>query len=71
MKIKYIHFTEPEKEKVCDSVALNERDTNFRRAFFSGPWDPMRPQEKYDKYLLEKMEKDKEMGYILSYQVMS
>lgn len=36
MKIKYVHCSEPEKEKVCDSVKLNERDTFFRRSFFYG-----------------------------------
>ena len=71
MKIKYVHFSEPEKEKVCNSVKLNERDTFFRRAFFTGPEDPLKPQEEYDKYLLEKMEKDKEKGVLLSYQVIS
>lgn len=45
MRVQYVHFSEPEKEKVCDSVELNRRDTQFRRTFFTGPEDPMKPQE--------------------------
>lgn len=71
MKIKYVHFSEPEREKMCDSVELNRKDTFFRRSFFTGPEDSMKPQDEYDEYLLEKMEKDKEKGYILSYQVLA
>lgn len=71
MKIKYVHFSDPETERTCDSVRLNEMDTFFRRSFFTGPEDPMKPQEEYDKYLLEKMEKDKERGYLLSYRVIN
>lgn len=70
MKIKYIHFSEPEKEKVCDSVVLNKRDAFFRMSLFNEKFST-KPQEEYDKYLLRKMEKDKEKGYILSYEVVA
>ena len=69
MKIKYIHSSEPEREKMCDSVELNKRDTYFRRSFFTNPDDPLKPQDEYDKCLLEKMERDKEKGVLLSYQI--
>lgn len=69
MKIKYIHSSEPEREKICDSVALNKRDTYFRRSFFTNTDDPLKPQDEYDKYLLEKMERDKKKGVLLSYEV--
>lgn len=58
MKIKYIHFTEPDKIKIYDTkVALNKN-----------PFYRM-TQEEFDKLELSKMERDKQKGHILAYEV--
>lgn len=57
MKIKYIHFSEPNKVKIYDTeVALKKSPYKM-------------PQEKFDKIELQHMERDKQKGYILSYEI--
>ena len=58
MKIKYIHFSEPNKEKVYDT----------EKSLKNNPVISMN-QEEWDKHELERMKKDKERGHILSYEI--
>lgn len=68
MKIKYVHVSDPQKEKLCDTVVWNKSETRFTRRFFR-PEEPMTPQDEYDKWILKSMKSDKKKGYILFYQI--
>lgn len=60
MKIKYIHQSDPDKAKIFDTVvAYNKTPHNFKH----------KTQEEYDILTLCRMKEDKELGIILSYEV--
>ena len=60
MKIKYIHFTEPETEKIYDTEkvfnSLNNPHVHDT-------------QEEFDAFELRHFATDKELGIILNYEV--
>lgn len=58
MKIKYIHFSDPETEKIYDTEVSLLRNPFIHKT-----------QEEFDQFELENMERDKNKGYILSYEV--
>ena len=68
MKIKYIHLSNPEEEKVMNSVTLRNVDENFARNLF-GNSAKTRTQEEYDEWLLKKLKKEKIEGKILRYEI--
>ena len=56
MKIKYVHFENPEKEKEVDFGLLYQNHyLPFHRAFF--PDKEAIPQEKWEKEALERLKK--------------
>jgi hypothetical protein len=65
MKIKYVHSSDPNTEKVMDSREQQRADESFRRIFCLKHYTP----EEYDRYLLEKLEKDKAKGRIIRYEI--
>lgn len=67
MKIQYRHIMEPEKEKICDSEIQRFFRDDFSRMFHFETGGET--QEEYDTWLLDKFQKDKEKGLILSYEV--
>ena len=58
MKIKYIHFSEPNKEKIHDTKIVLRKNLFIKQS-----------QKEFDAFTLQKMEKDKKEGYILSYEI--
>lgn len=58
MIIKYIHYSEPKKVKIYDTV----------KTLLKNPFYKM-TQEEFDALELRNMERDKTKGYILSYEV--
>ena len=58
MKILYVHFSEPDKEKVHDTVKALKNNTFLRVT-----------QKEFDDFTLKKMEEDRKRGYILKYEV--
>lgn len=58
MKIKYIHFSEPNKEKIYDTEVALRKNPFYRMT-----------QEKFDELELKHMEEGKEKGHILSYEI--
>lgn len=62
MKIKYVHFSEPESEKIFDTVKAYKN-----RVSFGNETIRKQTQEDYDQQTLKKMEEDKQSGIILSY----
>ena len=60
MKIKYIHFSEPETEKIYDTVKVFHNPNNPR---------VFKTQEEFDAFELEHFAKDKERGTIISYEI--
>lgn len=69
MKIKYVWFSEPEKEKILDTVEARRKMPCFERDL-NGNWQPSTmSQEEYDEQTLVGMEKDKISGRVLSYEV--
>ena len=69
MKIKYVHFSEPEKEKFFDTKNSYRSHVNFSRMFFPGA-SPKTPEE-WDAFELSKLKRNLEKGYILSYEVIN
>ena len=67
MIIKYVHSSNPEVEKSMNTVAHRAIDENFARSLFGN--SKKRTQEEYDKWLQEKLEKEKAEGKILRYKV--
>lgn len=57
MLIEYIHFSEPNRVKVYDTV--KSRKNNYIKM----------TQEDWDKHELKKMEEDKNKGHIISYKI--
>ena len=68
MKIKYIHHSEPGVEKILDTKVHRQKSDEFSKTFGFGGAEP---QEKHDKWLLEKLAREKEEGLILSYEVIA
>ena len=58
MKIKYIHSSEPDKVNTYDTEIALKNNPFIRLS-----------QEAFDKLEIEHMERDKEKGYILSYEI--
>lgn len=58
MKIKYVHFSEPENEKIYDTEVALKRNPSIHKT-----------QEEFDQFELRHMERDKSKGYILSYEI--
>lgn len=58
MKIKYIHYSEPEAEKVYDT----------ERAFKNSP-SVFKTQEEFDTFELKHFAEDKVRGIIISYEI--
>lgn len=65
MKIKYVHSSDPNTEKVMDSRKQQREDEIGGRIFGSERKTP----EEYDRYLLEKLEKQKAEGRIIRYEI--
>lgn len=65
MKIKYVHSSDPNTEKVMDSRKQQRIDENIGRLFSIERKTP----EEYDRYLLEKLEKEKTKGRIIRYEI--
>ena len=64
MKIKYVHFSEPENEKIFNTVKAYKN-----RVTFGSEAIRKQTQEDYDQQTLKKMEKDKQSGIVLSYEI--
>jgi hypothetical protein len=62
MNIKYIHISDPDVEKVYDTVKAYNNPNNGPRVFNT--------QEEFDVFELKHFAADKESGIILSYEVM-
>lgn len=65
MKIKYVHSSDPNTEKVMDSRKQQRIDENAGRIFGIERKAP----EEYDRYLLKKLEKEKAEGKIIRYEI--
>ena len=67
MKIKYIHFSEPQKEKIFNTqqayknmqFAINDTNTKLYK----------KSQKEFDKMYQEIFAEDKEKGVVLSYEI--
>jgi len=59
MKIKYVHFSEPNEEKIYDTEDALRKNPFYKMT-----------QEKFDELELKHMERDKEKGHILSYEIL-
>lgn len=69
MKIKYVWFSEPEKEKILDTLEARRKMPHFERDE-NGNWQPSTmSQDEYDERTLAGMERDKISGRVLSYEV--
>ncbi len=66
MKIKYVHSNDPMTEKTMDSRKQQRVDELIGRIFGNERKTP----EEYDRYLLEKLEKEKAEGRIIRYEIM-
>ena len=60
MLIKYIHFSEPEREKIYDTEKALRNNPFINKS-----------QEEFDAWTMERFAKDKEGGLILSYEVIN
>ena len=58
MKIKYVHFSEPNKEKEYDTEVALKKNHFIKMS-----------QDEFDKLELNNMERHKKQGLILSYEV--
>lgn len=69
MKIKYIHFSEPQKEKIYDT------EKSYKNRLIIGMNNEIdmekfkQTQEDFDKQELEKMSRDKEKGHIIQFSI--
>jgi hypothetical protein len=59
MKIKYIHSSNPNKEKIYDTEKALKNNSFYHMT-----------QKEFDEMELENMERDKKDGYIISYEVL-
>ena len=60
MKVKYVHFSEPEVEKIHDT----------KRALKNNPFIHM-TQKEFDEFTLRKFEQNFNEGYILRFEVIN
>lgn len=60
MLIKYIHWSEPEREKIYDTVKALRNNPFINES-----------QEEFDTWTMERLAKEKEGGLILSYEVIN
>ena len=60
MKVKYVHFSEPDKEKVHDTEIVLKKNRFITKT-----------QIDFDEFTLKKFKADKEKGYILSYEILT
>lgn len=67
MKIKYVHWENPETEKEVNVEDLYKRYQSFHRSFF--PEEEMKTKEEWWKGELERLEKKVKKGIILSYRI--
>ena len=67
MKIKYIHFENPEKEKEVNVEDLYKRYQSFHRGFF--PEEEMKTKEEWVRGELERLEEKVKKGIVLSYRI--
>ena len=68
MKIKYIHFENPEEEKEVDFGLLYQNQyLPFHRSFFPGTEE--KSQEEWEKGQLERLKKKVEQGIYISYRI--
>ena len=58
MKIKYVHVSDPETEKVHDTVVALEKNPMINMT-----------QNQYDAYELGLYERDYRLGYVISYEI--
>jgi hypothetical protein len=58
MLIKYVHWSEPETEKIHDTEKALKNNPFINET-----------QEEFDAFTLEKFAKDKDGGLILSYEI--
>ena len=65
MKIKYVHFSEPDREKIIDSENAYSASIGLIHALGGNP-----TQKEYDEQLLEHFADDQRKGVILSYEVL-
>ena len=64
MKIKYVHSTDPGVEKIHDTEKSLKGCIGLIHALGSE-----RTQEEWDKHELALFERDKQKGYVLTYEV--
>ena len=60
MKIKYVHSSEPNVEKMYDTV----------KALKNNPFITL-SQKEFDEFELQKIKRDKEYGTVLRYEILS
>lgn len=60
MKVKYVHFSEPDKEKVHDTEIVLKKNRFIKKT-----------QIDFDEFTLRKLKEDKAKGYILSYEILT
>lgn len=58
MIIKYVHVSEPEREKIHDTTLVLKNNPFITKS-----------QKEFDDFTLRKMAEDKERGIIISYEV--
>lgn len=58
MLIKYIHISEPEKEKIHDTTLVLKNNPFITKS-----------QKELDDFTLQRLTEDKEKGIIISYEV--
>lgn len=63
MFIKYIHASEPETEKIYDTVKVYNNPNNGPRVFNA--------QKDFDAFELQHFAKDKEKGIVISYEIVN
>lgn len=65
MKIKYIHISAPNTEKIHDTQKALKAAKGFINAMGSNP-----SQEEYDEIELQNFERDKKRGIIIEYRIL-
>lgn len=60
MKIKYVHFSEPDKTKIHDTEIALRKNLFITKS-----------QKEFDDFTLRLMERDKQKGHILSYEIIN
>lgn len=67
MKIKYIHWSDPDTEKIIDTVESLKNCASLIRTL--GPHH-ITTQEEWDKKTIALMERDMKKGFVLSYEIL-